>query len=671
MDNVALLKESLGRSENMTQNMLGILNTFESRLSRLEETIIPIYQETGNLQRRHENIEKTLSALDHVIAFYHVAEEVEPVIRDGPGHGLTSYLECMEKLQTAVKYFTETNPGSPEMSQVTTLYEAGKDALEREFRSQLTRHSKPVPPVIILDVLAIEEESPGEEPQLIEQLPERTLTELSLIAHWLQNCGMETDYMQLYSTVRSSMVVKSLMGLKDHLKSGSRDSASLAVSSHSPALSNKLKTGKDTPQSRKTLNRMAFVRKASETIKKHMAHLEAAGFTLQHGSTLDVREEGGDIDIDFYIASASALLKLIQSEAAMMQAIIPEKHQRKIFDLLIQSGLDTLIKEGEYISAYIKRAIARNDHSAVISLFPVLKHLRSMKPEFERTLEGCQAPTRTKLVTLISTLDYTGAKVLEEFVDSIKNDPDKVSNMPKDGTVHELTSNTIIFLEQLVEFADTAGAMLLTQDPTSLQNIQNAERPKLKLAEFMTKVLSALGANLTNKSETYSDVTLRSIFMLNNYNYILKSLRRTRMLLLVHLRDPNVETYYIDHIRQQKRSYFQSWSRVLHFIQDPPATSANESMRMKEKEKQMIKDKFTGFNKEIEDLHRVQKAYAIPDGELRESMKQDNKDFIQPKYHAFLRRYINVPFTKNIEKYHKYSEKDVSRFISEFFESAA
>lgn len=31
----------------------------------------------------------------------------------------------------------------------------------------------------------------------------------------------------------------------------------------------------------------------------------------------------------------------------MMQAIIPEKHQRKIFDLLIQSGLDTLIKEGE------------------------------------------------------------------------------------------------------------------------------------------------------------------------------------------------------------------------------------------------------------------------------------------------------------------------------------
>jgi len=34
------------------------------------------------------------------------------------------------------------------------------------------------------------------------------------------------------------------------------------------------------------------------------------------------------------------------------------------------------------------------------------------------------------------------------------------------------------------------------------------------------------------------------------------------MLLLVHLRDPNVETYYIDHIRQQKRSYFQRFVDV-------------------------------------------------------------------------------------------------------------
>lgn len=40
------------------------------------------------------------------------------------------------------------------------------------------------------------------------------------------------------------------------------------------------------------------------------------------------------------------------------------------------------------------------------------------------------------------------------------------------------------------------------------------------------RVLSALGLNLTNKAEMYSDPALKPIFMVNNFNYILKSLKR-------------------------------------------------------------------------------------------------------------------------------------------------
>ena len=58
----------------------------------------------------------------------------------------------------------------------TTLYEAGKEALEREFRNLLTRHTKPVPPVVILDVLAVEDDIDSAEPQSIEQLSGKFLT---------------------------------------------------------------------------------------------------------------------------------------------------------------------------------------------------------------------------------------------------------------------------------------------------------------------------------------------------------------------------------------------------------------------------------------------------------------------------------------------------------------
>ena len=37
-----------------------------------------------------------------------------------------------------------------------TLYEAGKDAMEKEFKNLLARHGRPVPPGSLLDVLALE-----------------------------------------------------------------------------------------------------------------------------------------------------------------------------------------------------------------------------------------------------------------------------------------------------------------------------------------------------------------------------------------------------------------------------------------------------------------------------------------------------------------------------------
>jgi len=36
-----------------------------------------------------------------------------------------------------------------------------------------------------------------------------------------------------------------------------------------------------------------------------------------------------------------------QSECGLMQGMVPEKHQRKVFDLLIQGALDVIVKDGE------------------------------------------------------------------------------------------------------------------------------------------------------------------------------------------------------------------------------------------------------------------------------------------------------------------------------------
>ena len=78
-----------------------------------------------------------------------------------------------------------------------------------------------------------------------------------------------------------------------------------------------------------------------------------------------------------------------------------------------------------------------------------------------------------------------------------------------------------------------------------------------------------------------------------------------------------------------------------------------------------------GFNKELEEIYRVQKAFAIPDQELRSTLKEDNRNYIMPFYSGFLKRYRATNFTKNPDKYIKYSEADLVKYIDGFFDAAA
>ena len=62
---------------------VSILSSFESRLMQLENSIIPVHKQTENLQRLQENVDKTLSCMDHVISYYHVAKDTDRIIREG------------------------------------------------------------------------------------------------------------------------------------------------------------------------------------------------------------------------------------------------------------------------------------------------------------------------------------------------------------------------------------------------------------------------------------------------------------------------------------------------------------------------------------------------------------------------------------------------------------
>ncbi|XP_055085650.1 exocyst complex component 7 isoform X1 [Periophthalmus magnuspinnatus] len=667
-ETLSFIRENLEKSDQLTKGMVSILSSFESRLMQLENSIIPVHKQTENLQRLQENVDKTLSCMDHVIGYYHVAKDTDRIIREGPTGRLDEYLSCIAKIQKAVDYFQDNNPDSPELNTVKSLFEKGKELLEAEFRSLLTRYSKPVPPILILDALGADlgpdEELEVQEDVVLEHLPEAVLQDIICISGWLTEYGRNQDFMNVYYQIRSSQLDRSIKGLKDHFRKNSASSGAL----YSPAVQTKRK---DTP-TKKLPKRPVYIpgtiRKAQNLLKQY-SQLDGkkGGSNL---TPLEGKDDVLDIEIDSYIHCISAFVKLAQSEYALLTEIIPEHHQKKTFDSLIQEALDSLMLEGEGVVAAARRAILRHDYSAVLSIFPVLRHLKNNKGDFDNTLQGTAASTKNKLPALITSMETIGAKALEEFADSIKNDPDKEYNMPKDGTVHELTSNAILFLQQLLDFHETAGAMLASQESSSSSSYTSDFNKRL-LSSYICKVLGNLQLNLLSKSKVYEDQALSAIFLHNNYNYILKSLEKSELIQLVTVTQKRAENSYRELIEQQILTYQRSWLKVTEHLTDRNMPVSQPGAKLKDKERQVVKDKFKGFNEGLEELCRTQKFWAVPDKDQRDFIRREQKRAVSEAYRNFLHRCANISFTKNPEKYHKYRPEEVEEMIDRLFDTSA
>ncbi|XP_054985902.1 exocyst complex component 7 isoform X1 [Sorex araneus] len=675
-ETLSFIRDSLEKSDQLTKNMVSILSSFESRLMKLENSIIPVHKQTENLQRLQENVEKTLSCLDHVISYYHVASDTEKTIREGPTGRLGEYLGSMARIQKAVEYFQDNSPDSPELNKVKLLFERGKESLEAEFRSLMARHSKVVSPVLILDLIGGEDELEAQEDVPLEHLPEAVLQDVIRIARWLVEYGRNQDFMNVYYQIRSSQLDRSLRGLKEHF----RKSSSSAGVPYSPATSNKRK---DTP-TKKPVRRPGTIRKAQNLLKQYSQH----GLDGKKGGSnlipLEGRDDMLDVETDAYIHCISAFVRLAQSEYQLLVDIIPEHHQKKTFDSLIQDALDGLMLEGENIVSAARKAIIRHDFSAVLGVFPILRHLKHTKPDFDQVLQGTAAGTKNKLPSLITSMETVGAKALEDFADNIKNDPDKEYNMPKDGTVHELTSNAILFLQQLLDFQETAGAMLASQvlgdtyniplDPretSSSATSYSSEFSRRLLSTYICKVLGNLQLNLLSKSKVYEDPALSAIFLHNNYNYILKALEKSELIQLVAVTQKTAERSYREHIEQQIQTYQRSWLKVTDYITEKNLPVFQPGVKLRDKERQMIKERFKGFNDGLEELCKIQKAWAVPDTEQRDRIRQAQKNIVKETYGAFLHRYASVPFTKNPEKYIKYRVEQVGDMIERLFDTSA
>ncbi|KAJ7297132.1 hypothetical protein O6H91_Y078600 [Diphasiastrum complanatum] len=156
------LKDSLSKSQAITDNMINILGSFDHRLSSLEAAMRPTQVRTHAFRTAHQNINDTLKAAEAILTQFDVSRQVESKIIQGPHEDIGGYLTAVDQLQSNVEFFSynrsfKSSDGA--LNHSRSLLAKAMTKLEEEFKQVLTQHSKLVEPARLLDSLPISAKS--------------------------------------------------------------------------------------------------------------------------------------------------------------------------------------------------------------------------------------------------------------------------------------------------------------------------------------------------------------------------------------------------------------------------------------------------------------------------------------------------------------------------------
>ena len=418
--------------------------------------------------------------------------------------------------------------------------------------------------------------------------------------------------------------------------------------------------------------------------------------------------------------------KIIESNSSDNKKILTSKILNNIFDPVLRF----LSSDAEKLANNVKQITNKSTSKFVIAMFSVLSKLAEIKMPFLIVFEQSTLNTRTSKHISLSTqhfleifviIEKSCAQCLKDIIDEIKQ-PDQT--VQPNGNIHPITTETITFIENLIPFDVIAGMIAncipttenqnqvlpseveiklrkeaSSQDAKSFTKITYKETAEEKLAfrkalaEYFYKLFRWLNLNLKNKAEIYEskyeDPNLKWIFLLNNSFKISKlfndannpalkqkvvsdgfKCKNINELFAVSNSERDLKTFYEKEILTYKREYSKCWSRLLEYISDLNSSNPfTDSYKLKEKERQLLKDRFSGFNKEFEDIYETQKRYYIPaeQAELAKMLREDNSIYIIGQYKRFYDLYGSIGFATNKSKYVKYEPDVLGARIREFF----
>ncbi|KAI8365409.1 Cullin repeat-like-containing domain protein [Choanephora cucurbitarum] len=594
--------------DGLSDKLVNILNSFDGRLLKLEASILPIHKSTQNLTRLANNIDATLKSTEHIIDCLNMPSREESFILKGPDeNNVLPYLKAMGRLRDGAAAIEATQLKSCEKTiyQIKQQLKAGMLHLETLFRKWLTAVSNPVDVNTMLD----------SNREMMTTASMKQLSQLSTyIASSEKEIGYAVDFTKPYVEIRSSFLQRSLLPL----------SQSVQMS------------------------------------EKHQ------GSSYERGSSE-------------FLKYTECFTKMLQSECKFAEQIMGHEQRRAAaLKGTIIPATTEYVAAGKQLNAVAKRL----NYTETAFVFDIIeKYDRECSVYLESV---ASVVSLHEIQDMINGFKLTILRNFYEFMEDIRGRKDvgQPMNLSSDGTVHEMTSNTLNYFKRLYTWRDTVEPLLILVGDGGWNNMPSAQvlldtstrshdsnLGAALLQKFFIDALDQMTMTLQLKSRGYKKPTLATLFLLNNYNHILRQIRSPP---LNSIFDDGSEIKFGKLVKKQLDAYQESWKPCVENLMDVTYVRGGSIKNsMGSQDRQLVKERFKNFNLEFEEISRAQQSYAIPDQELRNQVIRDVKNVIVPMYGRFLDKYQNTDFSKNPAKYIRYDRDKVDKMLSHLFEPTA
>ncbi|XP_048236124.1 exocyst complex component EXO70A1 isoform X2 [Ricinus communis] len=480
-ERAAFMKESLQKSQTITDSMVSILGSFDQRLSALETAMRPTQIRTHSIRRAHENIDKSLKAAEVILAQFDLTRKAEAKILRGPHEDLESYLEAIDQLRSNVKFFSSNKnfkSSDGVLNHANQLLAKAISKLEDEFRQLLTNYSKPVEPDRLFECL----------PNALR--PSAGATGSPKLHGDTTNNNAKSPTKSLEAAIYTipTLIPPRVLPLLHDL------AQQMVLAGHQQQL---FRIYRDTRASvlEQSIRKLGVERLSKDDVQK-------------------MQWEVLEAKIGNWIHYMRIAVKLLfAGEKKICDQILDgvDSLRDQCFSEVTVNSVSVLLSFGEAI------AKSKRSPEKLFVLLDMYEIMRELHSEIE-LLFGSKACTemREAATSLTKRLAQTAQETFGDFEEAVEKDATKTAVL--DGTVHPLTSYVINYVKFLFDYQSTLKQLFQEFD---------ASDPDDQLASVTTRIMMALQNNLDGKSKQYKDPALTQLFLMNNIHYIVRSVRRS------------------------------------------------------------------------------------------------------------------------------------------------